>query len=146
MVDKKLVFAAIIAWGLLACTAPKTTTPKIPRSLLVRSTCGSLEKATISNEITIGSNTVGTISNYRVGVANIWERELPNDKGVIAPRTSAILAILDPTSQQSREEMVFTGSVISLGSDRYCVINVEYSDSSSSSITLRKIKSGAKIK
>jgi hypothetical protein len=139
MVDRKLVCAAIVAWGAIACTAPTTTPKKTPNPLVVSSNCHSLEKVKISDEIIIEQNTVGTISNHAVGVSNIFERELPDDKGVIALRMSANLSIWDIASQQTRHEKVFAGKVITLGTDRYCVVHVKYGESSSGSVTLRKI-------
>ncbi|HLO84626.1 MAG TPA: hypothetical protein VK203_06375 [Nostocaceae cyanobacterium] len=139
MVDQKLVCTAIIVWGAIACAAPTTTPAKISKSSVVPSTCSFVEKPMISDEITINENTVGTISNYAVGVVNVGERELPDDKGVIAPRISAILAILDPSTKQSHDEDVFAGSVISLGTDRYCVVHVDGGNSKYGSVTLRKI-------
>jgi hypothetical protein len=138
MADKQLVCAMIFTWGAIACTAPTTTPEKTPNPLVVSSNCHSLENVKISDEIVIQETTVGTISNHAVGVSNIFEREIPNDKGVIASRMSATLSILDIASEQTSREEVFAGSVISLGSDRYCVVNVEYGNSSGS-VTLRKI-------
>lgn len=92
-----------------------------------------------SDEITIRETTQPTISGHLVGVGNIWERELPDDKGIIASRLSASLSILDLASEQTRSEKVFTGSIISLNADRYCVVNVEEGIAEPGTITLRKI-------
>jgi hypothetical protein len=138
MADNKLGWIVIIAWGAIACTAPKNTPAKTPNPLVVSSTCDYLEKSMINDEI-IEETTVGTISNHLVGVSNIWEWEIPDDKGVIAPRLSANISIQDITTKRSWEEKAFAGKVISLGSDRYCVVQVKYGESSSGSVTLRKI-------
>jgi hypothetical protein len=93
----------------------------------------------MSNEIAIRETTQPTLSEHLVGVSNIWERELPDDAGVIAPRLSANLSILNLASKQSRVEKVFAGSVFLLGTDRYYVVNVEEGKSGPGLITLRKV-------
>jgi len=90
------------------------------------------------DEITIRETTQQEISGHLVGVGNIWERELPDDKGVIAPRMSATLAIHDLTKQQTRHEQVFAGSVITLGEDRYHIVNVDEGGGARGAITLRR--------
>ncbi|HLP88059.1 MAG TPA: hypothetical protein VK184_05565 [Nostocaceae cyanobacterium] len=146
MVNKKLILVVIIALGISTCVAATTTPAKIVKSSVVPSTCNSLEKPMISDEITIKENTVGTIFNHRVGVSGIWEWELPDDNGVIAPRMSARLSIWEIDSEQVHHEDVFAGKEISIGSDRYCVVDVEYMPSSFGSVTLRKIQSDTTTK
>lgn len=90
------------------------------------------------HEITIQETTHQEISGHLVGVGNIWERDLPDDKGVIAPRMSAILAIHDLATKKTRHEQVFAGSVITLGADRYHIVNVEEGGGAPGAITLRK--------
>lgn len=92
-----------------------------------------------NDEMTIRETTQQEFSGHLVGVGNIWERELPDDKGVIAPRMSATLAIHDLATEKTRHENVFAGSVISLGADRYYVSNVDDGGGARGSITLRKI-------
>jgi hypothetical protein len=91
-----------------------------------------------SEEMTIRETTQPTISGHLVGVSNIWERDLPDRQGVIASRLSATLTILDIATQQTRVEKVFVGSVLSLGADSYCVVNVDPGKSAPGAITLRK--------
>jgi hypothetical protein len=90
------------------------------------------------NEMTIRETTQPMISGHLVGVGNIWERDLPDDRGVIAPRLSATLSIMDLATNQTRHEIVFTGSLLSLGDDTYCVVNVEEGKSELGEIILRK--------
>ena len=87
--------------------------------------------------MTIRETAQAEISGHLVGVGNIWERELPDDQGRIALRLSASLAIQDLASQQERSEKVAVGSVISLGGDRYSVVNLKEGQSEPGSITLR---------
>lgn len=91
-----------------------------------------------NDEIRIRETTQPTISGHTVGVGNIWERELPDETGVIAPRLSASLTIEDLATKEIRHEKVFTGSVVSLGADRYSVVNIEEGESSPGAIILRK--------
>jgi len=90
------------------------------------------------DETTIRETTQVMISGHLVGVSNIWERELPDRQGVIAPRLSATATIRDVASQQTRVERVFAGSLLTLGADRYCVVKVDAGESAPGAITLRK--------
>jgi hypothetical protein len=90
------------------------------------------------NEITIRETAQAEISGHLVGVGNIWERELPDNEGVIALRLSASISILEIASQQERSEKVSAGSVISLGADQYSVVGLEEGQSEPGSITLRQ--------
>ena len=92
-----------------------------------------------NNEITIRETAQLEISGQLVAVGNIWERELPDSNEVIAPRMSATLSVHDPVSQEGWSEKVFAGSEISLGGDRYLVVNVEEGQSEPGSITLRSV-------
>jgi hypothetical protein len=92
-----------------------------------------------SDKMTIRETTQLTISGHLVGVGNIWERDLADDQGVIASRLSANLSIQDLASKQTRVEKVFAGSVLTLGTDRYCVVNVEEGESAPGSISLHKL-------
>lgn len=89
-------------------------------------------------EIRIGETTQPAISGHLVGVSNIWERELPDSHGVIAPRLSATVTIRNMATERSSVEKVIVGSVISLGADRYCVVDIEEGKSTPGAIVLRK--------
>ena len=82
---------------------------------------------------------VGNMPGAVPNTANIWERDLADDQGVIASRLSANLSIQDLASKQTRVEKVFAGSVLTLGTDRYCVVNVEEGESAPGSISLHKL-------
>ena len=92
-----------------------------------------------SDEIKIGETTQMRLSGHKVGVSNIWERELPDDKGVVAPRMSALLSILEIASARELDVMVFAGSVLELGPDRYCIVRVEEGQTAPGDIFLRKL-------
>lgn len=91
------------------------------------------------DEITIRETTQVRISGHRVGAGNIWERELPDEHGVIAPRLSAVLSIQEIATEQQRHEKVFTGNVVTLGQNRYQVVTIEEGESGPGSITLRRL-------
>lgn len=93
----------------------------------------------VDNELTIRETTQPALSGYWVGVGNIWERDLPDEQGIVAPRLSAALAIHDPASGQTRHEKVFAGSILTLGADRYLVVSVEEGDAIPGAITLRRL-------
>lgn len=84
--------------------------------------------------------TSNTLSNKDVGISNIFERDLPDDKGTIAPRVSGVLVIHDPKTDEIQRETVFAGSVVSIGGDRYCVVSVELGKGSPGWVSLRQVK------
>ena len=90
------------------------------------------------DELTIRETTQRVIAGLDVGVSNIWARELPDDNGVIASRLSAAVSIHDPVSGQSREQKVFAGSVLSIGSECYRVVAVKEDTTAPGNLTLRK--------
>jgi hypothetical protein len=139
MIDSKLAVAAVILCAVAACAvggAEPVSPPAVETTPLA---CNHLEGSMTDDELTIRETTQPTISGHLVGVGNIWERELPDDQGVLEPRLSARLSIQNLTSQETRVEQVFAGSVIMLGADRYCVVNVEEGESAPGAITLRKL-------
>jgi len=81
-----------------------------------------------------------TLSDCAVGIGNIFERDLPDEHGVVAPRMSAVLVISDRKTGESRREKVFAGSVVSIGGDRYCVVSVEEGETSPGWVTVRKLR------
>jgi hypothetical protein len=91
------------------------------------------------DRITILENAQAIISGLAVGVANIWESDLPDDSGVITSRMSATLSIEEQGKDLRRHERVRTGSVFSVGGDRYHVVDVDEGTSSGGSVTLRKL-------
>ncbi len=93
-----------------------------------------------SNEIKIGETTQATLSGHRVGVSNIWERDLPDADGNVAPRMSATLSITEvATGKETPDFQVSAGSVVTLGADRYCVVRVEAAPDEPGDIYLRKL-------
>ncbi|HBL13671.1 MAG TPA: hypothetical protein DD379_20190 [Cyanobacteria bacterium UBA11162] len=135
MIDNRLACVVIAACAVVACAMPTTPAPEAAPL-----TCNLLEESMTSDEIIIRETTQPTISGHLVGVSNIWERELPDDKGVIVPRLSANLSIMDIATEQTRNEKVFAGNRVSLGGDSYCVVKIEEGESAAGTITLRKIE------
>jgi hypothetical protein len=93
----------------------------------------------MADDVRIRETTQQTISQHLVGAANIFERDLPDETGTVAPRMSATLSIQDLQTRQSRTEKVFAGSTLSLGVDRYCVVTVEEGSSQPGVVVLRKL-------
>jgi hypothetical protein len=99
------------------------------------------EKGSMTGEVLrFRETTSNTLSNKDVGVSNIFERELPDEQGVIAPRLSAVLVIHDPHTDAIRRETVFAGNIVSIGGDRYTVVSVELGKGSPGWISLRQVK------
>jgi len=89
--------------------------------------------------LTLRETTNPTLSDHQVGISNIFERDLPDASGVVAPRLSAVLVIFDPATKQSRRETVMADSVVTIGSDRYCVLSLEEGKAQPGSISVRKL-------
>jgi hypothetical protein len=80
-----------------------------------------------------------TISEYDVGISNIFQRDLANDAGVVAKRLSASLSIHDPKTDSLRHEIVVPGNVVTIGKDRYCIVDVDYGDDAPGSVSMQKV-------
>jgi hypothetical protein len=97
-------------------------------------------KDSMANEtLTLRETTNPTLSEHQVGISNIFERDLPDASGAIAPRLSAVLVIFDPKTNQTRRETVIANSVVAIGGERYCILGLEEGKSSPGSITVRKL-------
>lgn len=66
-----------------------------------------------------------TLSDRQVGISNIFERELPDDTGMVAKVMSAQLTIFDPKTDAIRREYVFAGQTVEIGGGRYKIVSVE---------------------
>jgi hypothetical protein len=92
-----------------------------------------------NGETVIQESTQPKIGNYLVGVANIWERDLPDDNGVVASRVSASVTVFDPTTNESHREFVVVGSTLLIGNDRYRVVHIDEGHSDLGAITVSRI-------
>jgi hypothetical protein len=93
----------------------------------------------VIEEMTIRETTQPRIANHLVGVGNIWERELPDEEGVVASRLSASVSITNPNTRETRQQFVFVGSTLSLGQERYLVVDIDEGDSELGAIKVRRI-------
>lgn len=88
--------------------------------------------------VVIRENTQANILHYRIGVANIWERDLPDDQGRIKSQMSATVAIFNTQTEESREEKVRVGSLITLDAGhQYRVLKIDEGDGEIGSITIQ---------
>jgi hypothetical protein len=120
-------------------TLPPPTPPSRPDVVKQQPSCDPQEPAMRGERLNIRETTQPEISNHLVGVANIFERELPDASGTVARRVSAQLVISAPGSDDIRRETVYAGSIVSIGSDRYCVVAVDEGTSAPGSLTLEKL-------
>lgn len=90
-------------------------------------------------EITLGETTQPALSGHRVGVSNIWERSLAGEQGILGPRPSAQLSIMDPATRTTRTVFVGEGDTFELGMDRYRVTAVAAGRTAPGWIVVRKI-------
>ena len=79
------------------------------------------------------------LSEHYVGIGNILRRELPDSNGVLARRLSAELAIYNDSTKEDRDEIVMVGTIVSIGADRYCVVDLEEDPNSRGWVSLRKL-------
>lgn len=91
------------------------------------------------DRLNVRETTQQQIANHRVGVSNIFERELADASGTVAPRVSAQLVITSPGTPDVRRELVHAGSIVQLGSERYCVVAIEEGTSAPGSLTFEKL-------
>lgn len=92
------------------------------------------------DELTIRETTQAAIGNHFVGVANIWDRDLPDDAGVIAPRLSAHVFVSEQTSSDSQRHTVTIGSTFAVGDAEYQLIDIDEGRGEPGSITVRRMK------
>jgi hypothetical protein len=83
--------------------------------------------------------TSSPVSNHQVGISNIFQRDLADAQGIVAPRMSAVLVIFDPVTSQLRRETVVTGSVVAIGADLYSVVSVEEGKRIPGWVSLRRL-------
>jgi len=92
-----------------------------------------------SDVLRLRETTNPTLSEYDVGIGNIYERDLPDENGVVAPRLSAVLVIHNPTTGEIRRETVVVGSTVVIGADRYCVVKLEEGQTSPGWVSVSKL-------
>ena len=78
----------------------------------------------IEDSIPILETTNVVINDHQVAVANIGERELPDSHGNIALRMSAILSIMDNSTQDEWTLTVMEGDSVQLGLETYYVLSI----------------------
>jgi hypothetical protein len=125
-----------VAAALAGCAESRPTREAVTPS---RSPRGCTQDLMADNVMTFQETTNPTLSDHEVGISNIFERELPDAGGNIAKRLSAVLVIFDPASQQSRRETVAVDSVVTIGTDRYCVVGLQAGTGQPGSISMRKL-------
>lgn len=144
-------FASIvlIAAGALACSEPRPQNPPSnpqadpagPRPTPAASRCGAGQEDSMKAEtITIREGSQPTVSGQLVGVADIWERDLPQ----VGSRMAAKVIITAPGERQGVQQFAYEGLELPVGGERYCVEKVtEYELSGGTkgpgSIVLRKL-------
>jgi hypothetical protein len=81
-----------------------------------------------------------TLSDRQVGISNIYERDLADDSGIVAPRLSAVLVIHNSSSNDSRRQTVVVNSSVEIGADTYCVTAIEEGKNEPGSVSFRKVR------
>lgn len=141
--------ALVAAAALLACSEPRPQNKPGnqqddtggPRPAAAASRCGPLKEDSMKAEtITVREGTQPTLSGQLVGVADIWERDLPQ----VGSRMAAKVIITAPGQRQGTQQFAYEGLELPVGADRYCVEKVtEYEmvggTKGPGSIVLRKL-------
>ena len=121
-----LLCPVVLSTTLATCAPAETATP----ATTADRSGGSAASPACAGQITTGAvlglreTTSNQLSGRDVGVSNIFERKLADGHGVVALRMSAILVIHDPDSDEITRPTVVAGSVVTIGADRYCVVEV----------------------
>ena len=110
-----------------------------PAPCLAAPAARTTEYTMAEGEISIRETTQPELSGHLVGVSNIWQRDLPDANGAIAPQASAQVSIFSVDTRERRTEIVRPGSVLVLGADRYQVQGIVEGQSAPGWIVLRKI-------
>jgi hypothetical protein len=145
-----LLVAAVPAMGCAKSAAPPVANDPAPRDSAAPSDSGSkasaasgaCQEASMQEDVMkLRESTSPTVSDRRVGISNIYERDLPDAQGTVAPRLSAVLVIFDMATNETRRETVIEGSEVAIGADRYCVVGLEKGTTSPGSVSIRKLAS-----
>lgn len=123
----------------LGCSTPEKGPASSAANASETAACPASAGTLQGEEIILREPTQPTLAGHHVGVGNIFERELPDDDGVVAPRLSASLHIADPATGDERDELVRAGSVLVLGDERHCVVRVEAGGSAPGAIAVRRL-------
>jgi hypothetical protein len=100
----------------------------------------SVAQTRTNDPIRIRETTMVELSGHRVGISNIWERELPDENGTVLPRMSATVSLVNVATRREQPDFhVFAGSIFSIGGDRYCVDEVEEGSSTPGNVYLHKV-------
>jgi len=86
--------------------------------------CAVTRLKTAEGRITLWLLTIFRRQHART-IHEIWERETPDERGDVRRRMTATVAITNPVTKEEQTLQFFSGSVITLGEDRYTVVNVE---------------------
>ncbi len=119
----------VLIAGLLACSEPRPQNKPGnqpddtagPRPAPAASRCAAGQKDSMkADTITIREGTQPTLSGQLVGVADIWERDLPQ----VGTRMAAKVIITAPGQPQGVQQFAYEGLELPIGGDRYCVEKV----------------------
>lgn len=135
MIDAPRLIAALPACALVVSPPGAPADGSTKHAVIA----ASPEDSMVEGEITVRETTQPSLSGHLVGVSNIWERNLPDDHGIVAQRMSAQLSILEVATRATRTEYVAPGSTLTLGQDRYRVISVSEGRTAPGMIVLRKL-------
>lgn len=68
--------------------------------------------------------TQNEVSNMIVGTADIFDRDLPDKSGKLRPQLSAFMLVAKPNEKDGVRLEVTAGSVVGIGADRYCIVEI----------------------
>lgn len=97
------------------------------------------EDSMVDSADKLKENTNPTLSGHEVAITKIRERDLPGNGGEVHRQLSVVLEIFDPATEKSWSETVARGSVVTIGGDRYCVVELEKGETEPGAIWIRKV-------
>lgn len=101
----------------------------------VAKSCADDPRAANADRLTEG--TLPTLSGHDVGVTGIFVRALPGNGGEVRRQLSGMLVISH--AESAWRETVVRGSVVTIGSDRYCITAIEAGKTEPGAIWVRKL-------
>jgi len=130
----------LLIWICALCVAPACKAPpenpssgfeKFPR-------CGT-DSPKVGGSCSIREATSPELAGHDVGVADIFERDLPDLDGGTARRLSAAVVTFDPKTKTELRHTAIVGSVLAIGGENYRVTAIDRGKDAPGWLVLRRL-------
>lgn len=129
----------VAALSLVGCSDPKVRRdePRHDEPRHIEANCGRPMEAGVQK---YSENSSNEVSDRLLGVVNIMERDLADASGHSRRRLSVELIVFDPATKDERHHKLAAGSVVPVGADEYCLVEVvEGRDNDLGWVSLRRL-------